>query len=273
MSTATDSAATTGGSMQPQVITLLGSGNVATHLAQAFHAAGHQILQVWSRDFDHAEALASKVMAEPIDKLQLLYPTADVYVLAVSDDALFDLALDLHLREALVLHTSGSVGRIVLAPISRHNGVIWSPQTFVRDIPMDYATLPFCIEASSPAAEQRIRALLQPVSPAIYHVEGEGRQRLHLAATMVSNFSGALYAVAADLLQQYHLPFEVLQPLIVSTAGKVWHPPLWHTLTGPAVRRDSHTIDHQRALLADDAALLELYDLMTKLIMERTHRG
>ena len=130
-------------------ITFIGSGNVATHLAKAFHAAGHQIVQIWSREYDHAEALANQVFAEPIDKLELLYPTSDVYILAVADDALFDLALDLRLRDALVLHTAGAVSLNVLKPISRKYGVLWSPQTFIREVAMNYNEVPFCIEGSN----------------------------------------------------------------------------------------------------------------------------
>lgn len=262
-----------------KTITLLGSGNVGSHLARAFHAAGYQILQVWSREFDHAEALASQVFAEPINKLSLLYPTADVYILAVADDALFDLALDLRLRDALVLHTAGSVSLRVLQPISRRHGVLWSPQTFIRDVPMTYSDLPFCIEASSPAVEAQMRDLLAPVSQHLYSVDTQQRQWLHLAAVMTNNFGNAINALAQELLQRKGLPFEILHPLVTMTAEKVKldtaadseRPAgLWQQQTGPARRQDQKTLDAQRRLLADEPLLLDLYDLMTHLIQSRT---
>lgn len=263
-----------------KTITILGSGNVGSHLARAFHAAGYQILQIWSREFDHAEALASEVFAEPVNKLSLLYPTADVYILAVTDDALFDMALDLRLRDALVMHTAGSVSMKVLQPVSRRHGVLWSPQTFVRDVPLVYSELPFCIEASAPAVEQQIIDLLTPVSQHIYHVDSEQRQWLHLAAVMTNNFGNAINAVAQELLQQKGLPFEVLHPLVTMTAEKIKHDTaadspsglsgLWQQQTGPARRQDQKTLDAQRRLLADEPQLLELYDVMTRLIQSRT---
>ena len=148
-------------------ISFIGSGNVATHLALAFHAAGHTIRQVFSREFDHAALLASRVGAQPIDKIARLALDADVYILAVNDDALYDVALDLNERRSslstlhapLLVHTSGSTPASVLKPVSRRYGVVWSPQTFLRDIAMDYRHLPLCIEGCNPQVEADIEEL------------------------------------------------------------------------------------------------------------------
>ncbi len=253
-----------------KTISFLGSGNVATHLAQAFHAAGYPILQIWSREYDHAEALANRVLAEPINQLERLVPSADIYILAVADDALFDLALDLKLRNALVLHTAGSVSLSVLKPISRKNGVLWSPQTFIRDTAMDYSQLPFCIEGSDPVTENEIRELVQPVSQKIYSIDSSQRQWLHLASVMVNNFGNGINALAQDLLSEHHIPFEILHPLITLTAEKIKQGGLWQQQTGPARRKDQKTIDRQRSMLAEHEQLLALYDLMTDLIESHT---
>ena len=251
-------------------ITIIGSGNVGTHLAEAFYKAGHQIVQIWSREYDHAEALANRVFAEPIDNLKLLYPTADFYILAIADDALFDMALDLRLRSSIVLHTAGSVPLSVLRPISRKHGVLWSPQTFIRDVAMDYSKLPFCIESSSPEVEKNIRALLETVSSHIYNINTQQRQWLHLAAVMTNNFGNAINALAQDLLEQHDIPFEILHPLVTMTAEKIKHGGLWQQQTGPARRRDQKTIDNQRRLIANDEELLALYDLLTDTIQRKT---
>ncbi len=250
-------------------ISIIGSGNVASHLAKAFFGAGCQIVQVWSREYDHAEALANQVFAEPIDKLSLLYPVADVYILAVTDDALFDLALDLRLRDALVLHTAGSVSMSVLRPVSRRHGVLWSPQTFIRDLAMDYAALPFCIEGVSSEVEAEIRSLVGRVSSHVFSVSSSQRQWLHLAAVMVNNFGNAVNALAQDLLNARQIPFEILHPLVSLTADKVKQGNLWLQQTGPARRKDQKTIDNQRRLLADNEQLLSLYDMMTEMIQLR----
>lgn len=260
-------------------ISFLGSGNVATHLAQAFYQAGHQIVQVWSRDFDHADALASLVMAEPIDKISLLYPDADIYILAVNDDALFDLALDLQLREGIVIHTSGSVNMSVLRPISRKHGVLYAPQSFVRTKSMDYRQLPFCIEGNSDEVFSILSKLAESVSPHIFSISSEQRLWIHLASVFANNFGNALNAIAANIAQQHGIPFAILQPLIEVTTQKALctkndHPEadLWRLQTGPAVRNDEKTLDRHRSMLKDKPSLLEVYNLMTSIIEKNTHR-
>ena len=110
----------------PRTLSIIGSGNVATHLALALHSAGCTVHQVLSRSLEHAQMLARRVDAMPIDDWHRLDESADVYILAVTDDSLYDLALDLHLPSALVLHTSGTTPLNVLKPISRRHGVLWS---------------------------------------------------------------------------------------------------------------------------------------------------
>lgn len=242
-------------------------------MAKAFYGAGYQIEQIWSREFDHAEALSNQVFAEPIDRLNLLYPTADVYILAVADDALFDLALDLKLRDAIVLHTAGSVSMKVLSPISRKHGVIWSPQTFIRDVAMDYSTLPFCIEGCSPEVTKQIREMIEPVSQHIYEIDSQQRQWLHLAAVMTNNFGNAINAIAQDILDEHGIPFEILHPLIEMTAEKLKHGELWQQQTGPARRQDQKTIDRHRSMLVEDEKVLKLYELMTEIIQKKEIKG
>lgn len=256
--------------MKKTSISIVGSGNVATHLCLALHAAGCTVQQVLSRSLDHAQALARRVGAHPICDWHRLEGDADVYLLAVGDDALYDLALDLRLPRALVVHTSGSTPLSVLKPISRRHGVLWSPQTFVRDIAMDYHRLPFCIEGSTPEAEAELEALARLVSEHIYHLDYEQRRRTHLAAVMVSNFVNALNATAHDYLRGQGLEPEMLRPLAEQTLAKWDYGPLWLQQTGPAVRRDGKTLDAQRRLLADQPELLKLYEQMTDLIFSHT---
>ena len=251
-------------------ITLIGSGNVATHLGKAFHAAGHEIIQVWSREYDHAEELASQTGAEPINKLELLHTYAEVYILAVSDDALYDFAIDLRLRDALVLHTAGSVPMSILRNISRKHGVLWSPQTFIRQNDMDYSQLPFCIEGVTADVEEQIRTLAKTVSPLVYRVDSQQRQWLHLAAVVVNNFGNAINAIASDITTSHGIPFEILHPLLTMTAEKIKHGDLWQQQTGPARRQDQKTIDRHRRMIADDNELLTLYDTLTDIIQQRT---
>lgn len=256
--------------MKKTSISVVGSGNVATHLTLALYEAGCEVRQVLSRSLEHAQLLARRVDAQPICQWQRLDEDADVYLFAVSDDALYDLALDLRLPSALVLHTSGTTPLQVLKPVSSHCGVVWSPQTFVRDIAMDYSTLPLCIEGYSRKTEEAIEKLFTPITTHIYHLDQLERQTAHLAAVFVSNFVNAINATAQCLMQDNQLDFDMLRPLAEQTLKKWDYGNLWLHQTGPAARRDSKTLDRQRQMLASHPDLLQLYDTMSALIEQHT---
>src|SRR5689334_18079478 len=89
-------------------IVIIGSGNVATHLGIALKAAGHVIVQVCSRNESSAKRLAKKLSSSFSTDLKKV-KEADVYIVAVNDGAIKDVARDLKIRNSIVLHTSGSV--------------------------------------------------------------------------------------------------------------------------------------------------------------------
>lgn len=91
-------------------IVILGSGNIATHLGRGFKMAGQTISQVWSRDITKASVLADTLAAEAIDSMIDLDRTADLFIIAVNDEAIRKIALELKLSDQLLLHTSGSTG-------------------------------------------------------------------------------------------------------------------------------------------------------------------
>lgn len=256
--------------MRKTSISVVGSGNVATHLALALHQAGCEVRQVLSRSIDHAQLLARRVDARAVCRWQQLDEDADVYLLAVPDDALYELALDLRLPGALVIHTSGSTPLSVLKPVSDRAGVVWSPQTFVRDIAMDYSLLPLCIEGSCPDVEQQIQALFAQVSTNIFRLDHQHRRQAHLAAVWVSNFVNAINATAQEIMRQAGLDFDMLRPLAEQTLSKWDYGNLWLQQTGPAIRHDDKTLDAQRRLLSQSRPdLLPLYDDLTALIQSR----
>jgi len=250
-------------------ISIIGSGNVATHLALALFNRGHVIGQIWSRDITHAKMLSDRVQAQPINDLSQLDTNAYVYILAISDDALYEVAPTLRLGDSLVLHTSGATPIDVLKTSSSRYGVLWSPQTFVRDVALDYGELPFCIEGNTPQVEEDIKEFIGMISTHIYHTDFQQRQYLHLSAVLVNNFTNCLYGMAQQICGEHDIPFEILHPIITTTAQKVRWGDVRFQLTGPAIRKDKKTLQAHRALLADDPQLLKLYNDLTRLIQTR----
>jgi pyrroline-5-carboxylate reductase len=78
-------------------IVIMGSGNVATVLGRKFKAAGHRILQVYSRNAAAASELAYRLGSESTNYKSTINRSADVYLVAVSDDAIADATSDLFL--------------------------------------------------------------------------------------------------------------------------------------------------------------------------------
>lgn len=235
-------------------------------MALAMRQRGHIIDQIWSRNIQHAQYLADRVEAQPIDDLSQLNTTANIYIIAVTDDALFDIVPSIHLDDAVVLHTSGATPIEILKNTSKRYGVLWSPQSFVRDVALEYNELPFCIEGSDKDTEDYIEVFISMISTHIYHTTYKQRQYLHLASVFVNNFTNGLYAIAQQICQQHKLPFEILYPIITTTAKRVQWGDIAFQLTGPAVRGDEKTIASHRKLLARNKQALALYDEFTDIL-------
>ena len=87
-------------------ITLIGAGRVATHFAKVLQLQ-HQIVQIYSRDLQHAQMLADQVNAQAIDQVQQLDPQTDLVIIAVSDQAISNViqAITQYLPDNLIVHT------------------------------------------------------------------------------------------------------------------------------------------------------------------------
>lgn len=252
-------------------ISFIGSGNVATHFSLALKAKGYSLKGVFSPTKAHARQLAQMTGAEPWDIQQLQQSHSDVYIIATKDDAIAQMARQLRFPQSIVLHTSGSVPMEILREISSRCGVLYCPQTFVKEKELDCSKLPFCVEGSSPEVLQVVKGIALSISENVYEISSAQRLRIHLAAVLVNNFVNALNATAQKMLQEQNIPFEILSPLIQETARNSCENDLWKLQTGPAVRNDSKTISLHESILEKSPQLLQLYELMTDIIQHETH--
>ena len=62
-------------------VVILGSGNVASVLCALIQKGGHEIVQVASRNVDHAKELASKYNARAGSLNEPSFAQADIYIL------------------------------------------------------------------------------------------------------------------------------------------------------------------------------------------------
>jgi len=249
-------------------ITIIGSGNVATHLAAAFKNAGHRIVQVYSRNMQHAALLAYHVKAEPLDDLIQIDPETDIFVIAVKDDAIGVMAEQLAPHQKLMVHTSGATDLYALLAFADNVGVFYPLQTFSKTREVNFRNVPVCIEANDESIAKELRELAQTVSNSVYDIDSKQRRILHLAAVFANNFPNYLYTIAQRILTQKGLDIDLIRPLILETAEKVQTSLPAAMQTGPAIRNDQNTMDKHLQLLQDDPVLQQLYTLLSQGIIK-----
>ena len=249
-------------------IVIVGAGNLATSLAVALKKAGLSPLAVWSRTSESAQALAARVgcgFSTVIEEL----PQASVVIIAVADAAFHTVArrVALHYPDALVLHTAGSVPMEALRDEGCNcYGVLYPMQTFSKGRIVDFTTVSTFIEGCNDDVALRVQAIAAALGGRVYNANSEQRCFLHLSAVFACNFTNALYAMSAQLLEANGLPFDAMLPLIDETAAKV------HTLhpreaqTGPARRGDSAVMQRQASMLSGE--LLDTYNLISEYIQK-----
>ena len=135
--------------MKDKRIILIGAGNVAHHLAPALLKAGLNLCQIYSRSIESARELGRKTGITYTADLFGIYPDGDIYIFCVSDDALLSLFKSIRInKEAIILHTSGSLPMDIFKPYVTYYGVLYPLQTFTKKRDLDFKEIPLCIEAA-----------------------------------------------------------------------------------------------------------------------------
>ena len=249
-------------------IVCIGAGNVATHLAQALQQKGFYLSQIYSRTQESAQALAQTLGCAWTTCLEQVDEHADLYIVSVKDAVLETVISQLaHCNPyALYLHTAGSMPMEVWKGKFKNYGVAYPMQTFTRERPLDFGGIPCFVEGSDDAALGTAEALARGISGRVYRLGSEERRHLHLAAVFACNFANRCYGMAAEILEQCGIPFDVMLPLIDETARKVHYMSPREAQTGPAVRYDAGVIGAQSALLVGSPDLRRIYDAMSESI-------
>ena len=243
-------------------ISFIGAGRVATQLADCFFRLGHTICQIYSPH--HAQRLAKQVDAQPIQYLNDLDCGVDLIVVAIKDEAINDLMIEIVKRttQPLVVHTSGST---TLNTHYQRSGVFYPLQTFSFERGVDWKRVPLLIEAQDPDDLALLEQLAQQVSSFVYLYNSHQRLNLHLAAVFACNFSNYFYDVAEQLVTQVGVDFALLHPLILETAKKATLFKPHDVQTGPAKRGDQKILDMHQQLLQtlNQDELSHLYQLLS----------
>lgn len=260
-------------SIEDTSVVFIGAGNLATNLAKALYRKGFRIVQVYSRTSESARMLADEVEAGFTTCLAEIDPSCRLYIVSLKDSAFSDLLPVITAgkqKDALMVHTAGSLPMSVWEGKVEHYGVFYPMQTFSKQREVSFKEIPFFIEASTPADTELLKSVAGTLSGRVYEATSDQRKSLHLAAVFACNFTNHMYALSAGLLEKSGIPFDVMLPLIDETARKVHELPPNVAQTGPAIRYDENVISNHLRMLADDPQMQELYKLISQSIHEHS---
>ncbi|MBC7722045.1 MAG: DUF2520 domain-containing protein [Pedobacter sp.] len=246
-------------------VVIIGTGNVATVLSKLIVAKGYTITQIVGREYNKALLIAEPIGAKANDNIALINCTADLYIIAVTDDAIASIATQLQLGDKLVVHTAGSISKDVLKNSSINYGVMWPLQTLrkeMREIP----SIPFVVDANNEVALNVLEIFAKSLSPQCFRATDDERVKLHLAAVTVSNFTNHLFALAEHYCNNEGLDFKLLLPLINETVNRIQHHIPKNVQTGPAVRGDVETMETHLQLLNNYPSFQQIYQQLSNSI-------
>ena len=256
-------------SIEDTSIVFIGAGNLATNLAKTLYYKGFRIVQIYSRTEESARTLAQVVEAAYTTDLSSVATDAQLYIVSLKDAAFVQLLPEIVAGNALWVHTAGSIPMDVWAGKVNRYGVFYPMQTFSKQRTVDFRQIPVFVESNSATDTQTLKDIASVLSEKVYEATSEQRKSLHLAAVFTCNFTNHMYALAAELLKKYQLPFEVMLPLIDETARKVHELEPRLAQTGPAIRYDENVINNHLQMLSDEPGMQELYRLISESIHQQ----
>ena len=247
-------------------ISILGSGNVATHLARHLYTKGHVITQIYSRSLKNAKVLANEVNAVGVDDVNEINSDTDIILICVSDNAIEQIINQLSIEPKLIAHTAGSISINSLQKFSNH-GVFYPLQTFSKLRDVNMKQVPFCVEGNTSNSLNVLKELAESISDTVIELTSEQRLQCHISAVFANNFTNHMFAISEQLLSEKQIPFDILKPLILETANKIQSLSPIEAQTGPAVRNDTNTINHHISLLSSQN-LEKMYSFVSDSILD-----
>ncbi len=154
-------------------VIVLGTGNVGTHLITTFLSAKNvELIQVYSRKKYSLKPFENRVATTA--SLENLMD-ADVYIIAISDDAISEFSSQLNFINKLIVHTSGSASINALKN-KGDKGVFYPLQTFSKKNNVDFSSIPICIETEKKNNVQLLKDLANSISDNVYLIDSEQRK-------------------------------------------------------------------------------------------------
>ena len=149
-------------------IVILGTGNVAKHLFDAFTAQnGVEIIQVYGRSQNALSYFKNRInTTSDLSNIK----GADIYLIAISDDAISEVSKFLVGEKGLIVHTSGSIPMNIL-PNKHRRGVFYPLHTFSANRKVNFKEIPICIEAENEEDYELLNELALAISDKVIQID------------------------------------------------------------------------------------------------------
>ncbi len=253
-------------------VTIIGSGNVATVIGRLLFNNGHKIHQVFSRNEQNAATLAKSLHASYTSNLLSIDNSSDLYLIAITDDAMKLVCSSLFLHDKWVIHTAGAVSMEILKNTSSNYGVLW-PMKMIRKSMDTLLPITWVIDGNSDFMIKEINTLALGLSPNVINADDTIRLKMHVAATITSNFTNHVLQVAADYCLNEKIDFQLFLPMIEEIVKQMQYDHPKNLQAGPAFRGDLKTIEKHSKLLLAYPEVNDLYLYMSNRIMHYVKKG
>lgn len=257
-------------------IVIIGSGNLAWHLASFFKSKKLNPEVYNHRPSAELTQFKQKLGLKTVSNLNHINKGADYYFICVSDRYISNVSKKIKAtkKDALVLHCSGSMSIKEIIKTHEHRAVIYPLQSFSQEAKVVWKDIPLFLQSSDDTAMKQLNTLLKLFPGKKVLCDDASRLRIHLAAVLVNNFANALYSEAHTLVGTSGGLglFKLLLPLIKNGLGKLEVMEPAQAQTGPAKRKDKVVMKKHLQVLKKDKDLTKLYRLMSALIAKQQNK-
>lgn len=249
-------------------ISIIGSGNVASHLAKTLRKSGLSIFSISSKNKEHASELAHLIGAK-VCSVSEIDSSVDLLIISINDDAIVDLINTIPKGIKSVIHTSGAISIDVFKDRFENYGVFYPLQSFKKDREIEFSTIPILLESNNIGFESELVKLASQISKRVEVMNSDSRKILHLAAVFANNFVNLLATEAYGILEKSNIDGSLIRPLLEETILRLKENHPKQMQTGPAMRKDFDVLKKHEELLKSDPNLQSLYIELSKQIMKR----
>jgi len=243
-------------------VVIVGTGAVATTFISHFLSQDISVVQQFGRTIPKNPRLPFT------NDYKNIRTDADLYIIAVSDDAISEIVKYFPKVNGIVVHTAGSVRLDILRSKFKNCGVLYPLQSFSKNRNFDFQSIPFLLEANNKETENSLNSFIHQMADNIQIVTYDERLQIHLAAVFASNFSNHMNTIAQEILSEKNIDVSLLKPLLQETCDKILTSNPKDAQTGPAKRNDVKILEKHSQMLASNPNFQEIYKLVSKSITD-----